>query len=94
MAEKPAFDFAFLSGEGLGKVDEAPALAVGDRVRVLAADLTLFHVPGHTNFNPKGLEGSVVKVLSGTSANLPVVVGFEEPRKFRAHFQTSELERV
>ncbi|KAJ1623818.1 hypothetical protein T492DRAFT_1052463 [Pavlovales sp. CCMP2436] len=93
MAE--AMDFSFLTGAGLGVADDGSKLATGDRVRVVANGLQFFHVPGNPKLDPVGKEGEVVKVYDGpVSANLPVVVVFEEPRKFRAHFEAHELERL
>lgn len=99
MAEQPApLDLGFLSGPGLsgGAQNKELAFAVGDRVRVVATGLEFYHVPKHPNLDPKGLEGSVLRVIDydQVSANLPVVVEFQEPRKFRAHFETHELERL
>jgi hypothetical protein len=93
MAEQ--MDFSFLSGAGLGEVDDGPTLAVGDRVRVVAKGLQFMHVPGNPKFDPVGKEGEVVKMFDGSvSANLPIVVAFDDPRKFRAHFEAHELERL
>lgn len=98
MAEQPvSLDFGFLSGPGLvGAPAEQPPFVAGDRVRVVATNLCFFHVPKHPKLNPHGFEGSVVRVYDydKVSANLPVVVEFQEPRKFRAHFEPHELESI
>jgi hypothetical protein len=85
----------FLSNDGLADAD-VPKFAVGDRVRVVAKKLAFRHVPGHANLNPNGAVGEVVKVYNYrvVSANLPIVVMFAEPRKYRAHFEVDELEAV
>lgn len=85
----------FLSNDGLAAPD-APKFAVGDRVRVVAKKLEFRHVPGNPKLNPHGATGEVVKVYDYrvVSANLPVVVMFAEPRKYRAHFEIDELEAV
>jgi hypothetical protein len=85
----------FLSSDGLAPAAE-PKFAVGDRVRVVAKKLALRHVPGHAELNPNGAVGEVVKVYDYrmVSANLPIVVVFTEPRKYRAHFEVDELEAV
>ncbi|KAG8467987.1 hypothetical protein KFE25_007039 [Diacronema lutheri] len=98
MAEQPiSLDLGFLTGAGLaGASDDGPVLSEGDRVRVIAEGLAFFHVPKHSILDPHGLEGVVVRVFdcAEVSANLPVVVAFEAPRTFRAHFEPSELERL
>lgn len=85
----------FLASDGLPS-SEAPKFAVGDRVRVVAKKLAFRHVPGHAMLNPNGAVGEVVKVYDYrvVSANLPIVVMFTEPRKYRAHFEVDELEAV
>eukprot|EP00307_Rebecca_sp_RCC1486_P014903 CAMPEP_0119415530 /NCGR_PEP_ID=MMETSP1335-20130426/9523_1 /TAXON_ID=259385 /ORGANISM="Chrysoculter rhomboideus, Strain RCC1486" /LENGTH=127 /DNA_ID=CAMNT_0007440535 /DNA_START=9 /DNA_END=392 /DNA_ORIENTATION=+ len=88
-------DLSFLNSNNAGDSDEAAAFEVGERVRVIASNLVLYHVPKHPELNPKGLDGTVAKLFGNDiSANLPIVVAFEEPRKFTAHFLASELERV
>ncbi|ASC70102.1 Ferredoxin-thioredoxin reductase, variable chain [Halomicronema hongdechloris C2206] len=78
-------------------------MKVGDRVRVKDS-VIFYHHPKHRNdaFDAKGMEGTVVKVLSDyqgrvISANYPVRVEFPlegAKRPFRAHLRTDELEIV
>ena len=78
------------------KLEEATALAVGDRVRVQGE--TLFqHVPGHKQgFDADGLEGEVVRVYGegNLSPNRPVKVIFTEPKKWFGHFEDYELVKI
>ena len=73
-------------------------IEVGDRVRVKES-VTVYHHPEYRNqpFELKGLEGEVVAVLNDwkgrvISPNLPIEVKFS--KKFKAHFQPQELERL
>jgi hypothetical protein len=93
MMEPMALDLDFLNGLA-AEGEEAIGFAVGDRVRVIASGLAFMHVPGHKPLDPRGAEGEVVRVITDISANLPVVVAFEKPRKYRAHFEVHELERL
>lgn len=88
-------DLSFLGGEDADDSEDSASFEAGDRVRVVASDLVMCHVPKHPKLNPQGLEGEVVKVIDKhISANLPVLVKFEEPRKWTAHFLATELERA
>ena len=73
-------------------------MKVGDRVRVKES-VIVYHHPDHRNqpFDVKGHEGEVLGIIQDwqgrpVSANLPVHVKFD--KKFRAHFQGSELELI
>lgn len=73
-------------------------MKVGDRVRVQVS-VVVYHNPNSKNkpFDLKGLEGEVISIVNEwqgrpISASLPVVVQFD--KKFRAHFQDSELEVI
>jgi len=78
------------------------SIEVGQRVRVKSSVVVYVH-PLHRNqpFDTIGSEGEVVKVLDDwkgrpISPTLPVVVQFRvgEKKKFRAHFQDTELEPI
>ena len=73
---------------------------VGDTVK-LAKDLTVFHV------NPKdpngvtlkaGLEGKVLRMVTDkhpvATPNFPIVVQFQEPKKFFMHLEARDLEHA
>ncbi len=71
---------------------------IGSRVRV-ATSVIVYHHPEHRNeaFDLKGQEGEVMQVIrelhdKPISANFPYLVKFD--KKFRAHFQLSELESL
>jgi len=80
---------------------DASALNIGDRVQVAGGDdyPKFFHVPGHkSGFVAKGMVGTVCKLYrAGESDHLDrsderdVIVEFEEPKKWKAHFMASEL---
>lgn len=69
-------------------------MKVGDRVRVIES-IMVYHHPQHKSkpFDVKGMEGLIISVIGQPiTANLPVVVQFEE--KFKAHFRDFELEVI
>jgi hypothetical protein len=73
-------------------------MKVGDRVRVQAS-VVVYHNPNSKNkpFDLKGLEGEIVSMVTEwqgrpVSANLPIVVQFD--KKFKAHLQAHELEKI
>ena len=73
-------------------------MKVGDRVRVQAS-VVVYHNPNSKNkpFDLKGLEGEIVSIVTEwqgrpVSANLPIVVQFD--KKFKAHLQAHELEKI
>lgn len=73
-------------------------IKVGDRVRIQES-ITVYHHPKHRNkpFIIKGAQGEVTAVIETCqdkpiSANLSILVEFD--RKFKAHFQESELQRL
>ena len=77
-------------------------VAVDDQVRVAGTDSypKFFHVPGNKEgLVAKGMVGTVVKVYKpdGSDTNLDrsdgrdVLVEFQEPKKWRAHFSLEEL---
>ncbi|KAL1504304.1 hypothetical protein AB1Y20_010711 [Prymnesium parvum] len=76
---------------------------VGDQLRVAGTETRprFFHVPGHKNkpFVAKGLVGTVeMKYEPGQRARLDrsderdILLSFDEPAKWKAHFHPSELE--
>lgn len=80
---------------------ELSEVTVGDIVVVTGDDTypKFFHVPGHKEgFVAKGLVGTVHRIYEpGASANLDrsderdILVAFDEPKKWKAHFMPSEL---
>jgi hypothetical protein len=73
-------------------------MKVGDRVRVQGS-VVVYHNPNSKNkpFDLKGLEGEIVSIVTEwqgrpVSANLPIVVQFD--KKFKAHLQAHELEKI
>jgi len=73
-------------------------MKVGDRVRIQAS-VVVYHNPNSKNkpFDLKGLEGEIVSIVTEwqgrpVSANLPIVVQFD--KKFKAHLQAHELEKI
>ena len=73
-------------------------MKVGDRVRVQAS-VVVYHNPNSKNkpFDLKGLEGEIISIVTKwqgrpVSANLPIVVQFD--KKFKAHLQAHELEKI
>lgn len=79
--------------------DEKPALQIGDKVRVVE-ELKFMHVPGNKEgYSAKGVVGTVIRIYGeddrpDISVNRPVKVEFPEPKKWIAHFEDFELERV
>ena len=73
---------------------DGPAIKTGDRVRVVRS-AKLMHVPGHKEgFDPKESVGTVQRVYEAgktLSANRPIKVVFEEPKKWTGHFDRHEL---
>ena len=73
---------------------DGPAIKAGDRVRVVRS-AKLMHVPGHKEgFDPKESVGTVQRVYEAgktLSANRPIKVVFEEPKKWTGHFDRHEL---
>ncbi|MDX2228625.1 MAG: ferredoxin-thioredoxin reductase variable chain [Leptolyngbyaceae cyanobacterium bins.349] len=77
---------------------DTESFSVGDQVRVKES-VVVYHHPDHRNdaFDLKGQEGEVIQIvkeLNGQpiSANFPYVIKFT--KKFRAHLQAHELEKV
>ncbi len=73
-------------------------MKVGDRVRIITS-IVVYHYPQQKNqpFELKGLEGEIVDIINGwrgrpVSANLPILVQFEN--KFKAHLHETELEVI
>ena len=79
---------------GGGDDDKAPAIAVGDRVRV-SKSMKLMHVPGHkSGLDVKGYEGEILRIYeeNNLSPNREVKVAFDEPKRWIGHFEAHELE--
>ena len=94
-----ALSCSILSGLASSEGKQGPPLRVGDSVRVVKPS-RLMHVPGHKDgFDPSadgGCVGTVRSIYeSGTnlSANRPIKVAFEEPKKWIGHFEAHELSR-
>lgn len=75
---------------------------LGDKLRVAGTDSAplFFHVPGQKQgFVAKGMVGTVAKIYApgecddlDRSDERDIVLAFDEPRKWKAHFHPSELE--
>ena len=79
-------------------------IAEGSTVKILTEE-KFFHVPKLNKLHPEGfsckdLEAKVMKICIENkdgvicSANRPVIVKFEEPAKFTAHFGFAELDLI
>lgn len=75
------------------------AIEVGNRIRVVASDITFWHHPKHKEgLNPEGCEGTVKRIATvprdgastPISANRPICVMLEDPRML-AHFEEEEI---
>lgn len=75
---------------------------VGDRVRIVAEDIVMYHLPGHRNepIEMTGKTGVVTKDVSFTkdgfkvSATSPFLVALDDFEKGSAHFAAHELEVI
>lgn len=69
-------------------------MKIGDRVAVSQSVLVYHHPQNRQKpFDLKGFEGEIVNIIEKpVSANLPVFVQFD--KKFKAHFQETELEVI
>lgn len=78
------------------------AFSKGDRVRVAASPLVLWHVAGRMGeeTDVAGFEGEVVDIVDKVNdqpitATKPVVVKMKmDTKNFRAHFEDAELEKA
>mmetsp|Transcript_44222 Transcript_44222/g.80114 ORF Transcript_44222/g.80114 Transcript_44222/m.80114 type:complete len:335 (-) Transcript_44222:3-1007(-) len=75
---------------------------VGMAVKVVSADITLWHVPGWKGkaYNPQDLEGEIVSIVEGgVTANRPILVKLSKAptekmegfKAFSAHFAEDEI---
>lgn len=93
-SEDLGLDF-LVTSDGSNDVAASGSFTAGAQVRVReGTGLVLFHVPGHPSLDPGGLEGEVVRIITGVSANRPIAVKFTTPKKFTAHFSDDELDAL
>jgi len=77
---------------------DTESFSVGEQVKVTES-VVVYHHPEHRNqaFDLKGQEGEVIQVIKELhgkpiSANFPYIIKFG--KKFRAHLQAHELEKI
>uniref|UniRef100_A0A6V1JJ49 Ferredoxin thioredoxin reductase alpha chain domain-containing protein n=1 Tax=Heterosigma akashiwo TaxID=2829 RepID=A0A6V1JJ49_HETAK len=84
------------------EVDDTKGFGLGDRVKV-KIDQKLWHVNGYREegLQIQGAEGTITNIwlrsrkgFKEITVNLPLVVEFEEPVKFKAHFNFDEVDKL